>query len=67
MLHSDLSPIQGLMIELLYSCGLRVSELVNLNLSDIDINSKYVRCFGKGSKERIIPLGKKAIEKLKIN
>ena len=44
-------------MELLYSCGLRVSELVNLKTNDIDLNSKYVRCFGKGSKERIIPIG----------
>lgn len=64
ILCSNLSSIQFVIIELLYSCGLRVSELVNLKLNDIDINSKYVRCFGKGSKERIIPLGKKAIEAL---
>lgn len=64
MLHSNLKPVQAVIIELLYSCGLRVSELVNLTLTDIDMKSKYVRCFGKGSKERIIPLGKKAIEKL---
>ena len=64
ILRSNLSSIQFVIIELLYSCGLRVSELVNLKLNDIDINSKYVRCFGKGSKERIIPLGKKAIEAL---
>ena len=49
-----------LIVELLYGCGLRVSELVNLKTSDIDIKSKYVKCFGKGSKERIIPFGKKA-------
>lgn len=66
MLHSDLTPVQSVIIELLYSCGLRVSELVNLNLTDIDINAKYVRCFGKGSKERIIPIGKKAIERLEV-
>jgi len=65
ILGSNLSPMQAVIVELLYSCGLRVSELVNLNLSDIDMNSKYVRCFGKGSKERIIPIGSKAIEKLK--
>lgn len=65
ILHSGLTPIQSVIIELLYSCGLRVSELVNLNLQDIDLSSKYVRCFGKGSKERMIPIGKKAIEKLK--
>ncbi len=64
MLHSDLTPVQSLIIELLYSCGLRVSELVNLNLTDIDMASKYIRCFGKGSKERIIPMGEKALERL---
>ncbi len=64
LLHSGLNPVQAVIIELLYSCGLRVSELVNLKLNDIDINSKYLRCFGKGSKERIIPVGKNAIEKL---
>lgn len=65
ILHSELLPLQSVIIELLYSCGLRVSELVNLKLNDIDLASKYVRCFGKGSKERIIPVGKKAIEVLK--
>lgn len=64
ILHSDLEPLQALIIELLYSCGLRVSELANLKLNDIDKSSKYVRCFGKGSKERIIPFGKKALTAL---
>ena len=64
ILHSDLSSIQSVMIELLYSCGLRVSELVNLKINDVDLNSKYLRCFGKGSKERIIPIGKKALNAL---
>ena len=64
MLHTDLSKLQGVIMELLYSCGLRVSELVNLKINDIDKKAKYVRCIGKGSKERIIPIGKKAIEKL---
>lgn len=60
MLHNNLTPLQHVMMELLYSCGLRVSELVNLKLTDIDLSSKYVRCFGKGSKERIIPIGETA-------
>jgi integrase/recombinase XerD len=64
IIHSELSPLQLVIIELLYSCGLRVSELSNLKINDIDMNSKYIRCYGKGSKERIIPLGKKAIEAL---
>ena len=42
------------MLELMYSSGLRVSELINLELSDIDLNNNYVRCFGKGSKERVV-------------
>ncbi len=60
MLHNNLTPLQEVIMELLYSCGLRVSELVNLKVSDIDLQSKYVRCFGKGSKERIIPIGETA-------
>lgn len=60
MLGADLTPLQHVIMELLYSCGLRVSELVNLKINDIDLASKYVRCFGKGSKERIIPIGETA-------
>ncbi len=60
MLHSGLLPLEHVMMELLYSCGLRVSELVNLKITDIDMSSKYIRCFGKGSKERIIPMGDEA-------
>lgn len=44
------------MLELMYSSGLRISELLNLNLNDIDLNNNLVKCFGKGSKERIIPI-----------
>ena len=65
MLHNNLTPLEHVMMELLYSCGLRVSELVNLKLNDLDLSSKYVRCFGKGSKERIIPIGEQAKTMLK--
>lgn len=51
-------------LELLYSCGIRVSELVSLDIEDIDLRGGYIRCFGKGSKERIIPLGSYALEAL---
>jgi site-specific recombinase XerD len=44
-------------LELLYGTGMRVGELVNLNIQDIDLYEKTVRVFGKGSKERILPLG----------
>lgn len=60
ILKSNLTPLGHVIVELLYSCGLRVSELVNLKVGDIDLSSKYVRCFGKGSKERIIPMGDEA-------
>ncbi len=53
------------MMELLYATGLRVSELVNLKLQDIDLNQDIVRTFGKGSKERVIPIGDYAREYLK--
>ena len=60
MLKNNLTPLEHVILELLYSAGLRVSELVNLKVSDIDLASKYIRCFGKGSKERIIPIGEAA-------
>lgn len=53
------------MLELMYGSGLRVSELINLKLQDVDLNQDIVRIFGKGSKERIIPLGEYATEALK--
>lgn len=52
------------MLELMYSSGLRVSELVNLKLSNINLDEGYVRCFGKGKKERIVPIGEIAKEYL---
>jgi integrase/recombinase XerD len=62
----DAATIIGLrdkaMIEVMYSAGLRVSELCGLRLSDIHFESGYVRCVGKGNKERLVPIGRKALE-----
>lgn len=49
------------MIELLYGCGLRVSELVGLRVADVDREAGLVRCVGKGDKERVVPLGSHAL------
>jgi len=64
----DLSKWEGhrnrAIIEVLFSCGLRVSELVNLKLSDLYIDEEYVRVMGKGSKERLVPISRRAIDEL---
>ncbi|MGC4376430.1 site-specific tyrosine recombinase XerD [Fictibacillus sp. Mic-4] len=54
------------MLELLYATGIRVSELVNLNLTDVHLSMGFVRCLGKGNKERIIPLGRMANEAVEL-
>lgn len=51
-------------LELMYATGLRVSELVNLKICNLKLSAGFVRCLGKGGKERIVPVGKKAIEAL---
>jgi len=52
------------MLELLYATGLRVSELVNLKIQDVNLEAGFVRVLGKGSKERIVPMGAFAIKKI---
>lgn len=64
ILKKDLTTIEKLIVELLYGCGLRVSELANLKTNNIDLSASYLKCSGKGSKERLIPLGRKAKEAL---
>ena len=64
----DLSKWEGhrnrAIIETLFSCGLRVSELVNLKLSSLYLDEEFVRVLGKGSKERLVPISKRAIQEL---
>ena len=66
----DLSNSQGernrAILETLYSCGLRVSELINLQLSNIHFKEGYLKVIGKGDKERLAPIGGRALHYLKI-
>ena len=66
----DLSKPEGernkAIIETMYSCGLRVSELTNLKISNIYFNDEFVRVTGKGDKERLIPIGSKALKQINI-
>ena len=52
------------MLELLYGTGLRISEMLDLKLGDVDFENCIIRCFGKGSKERIVPIGEYIIDSL---
>ena len=65
----DLSKWEGqrnkAIIEVLFSCGLRVSELVNLKMSALYLDEQFVRIMGKGTKERLVPISENAIEQLK--
>jgi integrase/recombinase XerD len=69
LLHATFSPKTALrdssMLELLYSSGLRVSELVSIKLGDIHFDAGFIRVLGKGSKERIVPVNQRALEKIR--
>ena len=54
------------MIETLFSCGLRVSELCNLKMSDLYLDEGFIRVFGKGKKDRLVPISEKAIHLLRL-
>ncbi len=64
----DLSKWEGqrnrTIIEVLFSCGLRVSELINLRLSDLFLTEKFIRVMGKGKKERLVPISESAVKEL---
>ncbi len=60
LLDCHLNVLDRAVFELLYASGLRVSELADIKFNQIDLNAKYVRVLGKGSKERIVPIGKQA-------
>ena len=66
----DLSKPEGqrnrAIIEVLFSCGLRVSELTHLRLSDLFLDEGYIRVMGKGSKERLVPISNRAVHELKL-
>jgi len=66
----DLSSAQGMrnkaILELLYGCGLRVSELCSLKISNLFLDVEFIKVEGKGNKERLIPIGQQAIKYLKI-
>ena len=68
--HIDLSDFHGhrnkCMIELLYACGLRVSELVNMRINQVYDKDEFIRVNGKGNKERLIPVGKNTLKNLKM-
>lgn len=65
ILNQDLTKLQTVIVELLYGCGLRVSELTNIKINDYNLKTKYLECTGKGSKDRIVPLGTKAVNAIK--
>ncbi len=66
----DLSKPEGqrnkAIIETLYSCGLRVSELVNLRITDLNFEQGFIKVTGKGDKERLVPIGQKAIKEINL-
>jgi len=65
IIKHGLNTFENAVFELLYSAGIRVSELTGLQVKNVDLNQRMIRVFGKGSKERIIPINKKCVEVIK--
>ncbi|WP_134091851.1 site-specific tyrosine recombinase XerD [Olivibacter sp. XZL3] len=65
-LSSPEGPRNRAMLEVLYSCGLRVSELIDLKISNLFLDIEFIRVTGKGNKERLIPIGHSAIKHLQL-
>ena len=65
-LSKDEGPRNKAMLDTMYSCGLRVSELINLKLSGLFLKDEFIRVTGKGNKERLVPIGTSAIKHLDI-
>lgn len=63
--HNDTTPLDQLIIELLYGCGLRISELLSLRHQNIHLDHQFIRCIGKGKKERLIPLSPVSVKTLR--
>jgi integrase/recombinase XerD len=61
----ELTPRDRAILELMYASGVRASELTSLRTTDVNLEIGYVRCHGKGGKERIVPIGKRAIEAIR--
>ena len=66
----DLSKDEGIrsraMLEVLYGCGLRVTEMISLRLSNLHVHEEYIKVLGKGNKERIVPIGSEALKHVDI-
>src|SRR4030067_1859667 len=69
--QADVSTFLGLrdkaILEMMYACGLRISEAIGLSVNDLFLKDGFIRVFGKGSKERVVPIGSEGIHRLEKN